>query len=399
MDLGTTYSCVGVYHAGSGTVEILADREGHRTIPSVVAFTENGSTLVGVPAKKQAALNPRNTIYEAKRFIGKPAAIMTRDLVERFPFEISRSTSGPKFLVSVAAGKRAVSPEEIGGLVVGELRRTAELRLDSSVKQAVMSVPVEFTAAQRDATVRAASFAGLKVLRILSEPTAAAMAYGLHNKEQVDYIVVFDFGGGTLDVSLLGVSGGMFTTYAIAGNKHLGGEDFSHRFYQHALAIYEERYGVTLNDARAQQRLRTAVEVGKLELSIRSTTKISIEVDDLNGMDGEQTFSFTMTRNDFETLAVDLFEKVLAPLKRVLSEADLQKEQVDEVVLVGGSTRIPRVRELLTDFFGKPPCSSIDPDEAVAVGVAMQAGILAGAWPLQVSALEIPFELRKIEMD
>eukprot|EP00040_Diaphanoeca_grandis_P031739 m.190480 g.190480 ORF g.190480 m.190480 type:complete len:391 (+) comp32405_c11_seq1:249-1421(+) len=279
IDLGTTYSCVGVYRAGVGTVDILADEQGSRTIPSVVAFTE-GNILVGVAAKKQRALNPKNTIYESKRFMGKPFNAVVHDTLDRFPFKIVNQSGKPVFEVSTKDTPMFYTPEEIGAAVIGELKRTAELSLNAKITQAVMSVPAEFTPAQRNATIKAGALAGLEILRILSEPTAAAMAYGLHTKDQTNFIVVFDFGGGTLDVSLLMKQGGMFTTVAIAGNKHLGGEDLSHAFFEFALELVEQKLGHALTDAYARQRLRTAVELAKLDLSSSLTHTISLQIND-----------------------------------------------------------------------------------------------------------------------
>jgi stress 70 chaperone-associated protein len=396
IDLGTTYSCVGVYRAGLGVVDILPNEQGRRTIPSVVAFTEDGQTLVGAPAKEQSSLNPTNTIYESKRFIGKPFSAVANDDLERFPFTIVEQSGRPSFEITHEDRTTYFTPEDIGAAVIGALKQTAEHNLDGKIKQAVMSVPAEFTEAQRNATIKAGALAGLEVLRILSEPTAAAMAYGLHTKDMVTYIVVFDFGGGTLDVSLLWKQGGMFITHAIAGNKHLGGEDLSHAFFEFALEKLEVLHGGPITNPAGRQRLRTQVENAKHALSTDTIATVEVRPDDL---EGTRTFSFEVTRDDFERVNKAMFAKVLAPLEKVLEESEIRRDQIDEIVLVGGSTRIPKVRELLKEFTGKEPCSSIDPDEAVAVGVAMQAGILAGAWPLQVSALEIPFNHRKIELD
>lgn len=394
IDLGTTYSCVGVYRAGEGVVDILADVDGRRTIPSVVGYLDNGSTIVGAVAKAQSSLNPTKTIYEAKRFIGKPYSAIPETDLARFPFSIVDRYGSPHFKVEKSEGSTYLSPEDIGAAVIGELKKTAESRLGGDIKKAVMSVPAEFTEAQRNATIRAGSLAGLEVLRILSEPTAAAMAYGLHKESTVTFIVVFDFGGGTLDVSLLWKQGGMFITHAIAGNKHLGGEDLSHNFFELCLSKLENIVGGSIESQTTKQRLRIEVEKAKLVLSSSKSATVSVvpegEIDAL---------SFEVTRSDFERVNEQLFQKVLAPLEKVIEEAGISRDQVDEVVLVGGSTRIPKVRKLIKEYIGKSPCSDIDPDEAVAIGVAMQAGILAGAWPLQVSALEIPFENRKIELD
>ena len=339
--------------------------------------------------------------------MGKKFSTITPQVLNRFPFKIvgNKQDGMVAFEVRGKAGRvEMLSPEAIGGMVVAELKHTAEQQLGAAIKLAVMSVPAEFSAAQRNATVRAGELAGLEVLRVLSEPTAAAMAYGLHNKAQVEYIVVFDFGGGTLDVSLLRVDGGMYSTYAVAGNKHLGGEDLSHRLYLHGLELFETERGAPMQSAVSRQRLRSAVETAKILLSKADATVLEVALDAVDGGavggngDGG-VFKVPVTRAMFETINVDLFEKVMAPLHRVLTDAEVDKSEIDEVVLVGGSTRIPKVRELLTAFLGKPPCSSIDPDEAVAIGVSMQAGILGGAWPLQVSVLEAPFTGESVELE
>ena len=348
--------------------------------------------------------------YEAKRFMGKNFSTITSQVLDRFPFKIMESEGDGRVAFRVTgegAKLKMLSPEEIGGMVVGELKHTAEEQLGAKIKLAVMSVPAEFNEAQRNATIRAGELAGLEVLRVLSEPTAAAMAYGLHNKAQVEYIVVFDFGGGTLDVSLLRVDGGMYSTYAVAGNKHLGGEDLSHRLYLHGLTLFEAERGVKMRSAISMQRLRSAVERAKILLSKVDSTIMFVELDRADESSSSSssssgdgaTFKVPVTRKMFEAINADLFEKVMAPLHRVLDDAEVDKSEIDEVVLVGGSTRIPKVRELLTIFLGKPPCSSIDPDEAVAVGVSMQAGILGGAWPLQVSVLEAPWTGESVELE
>eukprot|EP00035_Acanthoeca_spectabilis_P019671 m.429181 g.429181 ORF g.429181 m.429181 type:complete len:455 (-) comp16972_c0_seq1:423-1787(-) len=393
IDLGTTYSCVGVYQAGKGEVQILADPDGRRTIPSVVGYIGAADPVVGAAAKANATMNPTNTIYEAKRFIGKTYAAVQDDIAGgKFSFVVIDNSGQPAFQVRAGAGEggtvelRLVTPEDVGAAVLKTLKATAEHHLGQGVTQAVMSVPVEFNQRQRDATAQAAALAGLDVLRILSEPTAAAMAYGLHSKEAVNFIVVFDWGGGTLDVSLLHVQGGMFTTHAIAGNKHLGGEDVTRRLFDYCLRVYSagQPEGYTPSP-ELRQRFRAEAE--RLKLALSTKTHDTLEVD----VGGGERFTLDVTREKFEEVNVDLFEATMEPLHAVLREAELEPSKVDEIVLVGGSTRMPWVRERLAAFLGKPPCSSIDPDEAVAVGVAMQAGIIAGAWPLQVSALEMPF--------
>lgn len=384
LDLGTTFCSVAVFQPGSGQVEVIPDEENRRSIPSVVAFTSS-SVLVGHEAVEHSQENPQNTIYDAKRFIGK--RFQTEVLQQessRYPFKVLSNNGSAEFQISVN-GTFSVSPEWVGSRLLLRLRTMAERHLGVSVQSAVISVPAEFDENQRNATVKAANLAGLQVLRVISEPTAAAMAYGLHKVDVVNVLVV-DLGGGTLDVSLLLKQGGMFLTRAMAGNNQLGGQDFSQRL----LTFVSQRVQEDLGAPPLKEdlyRLHLAVEEAKLNLTVRELTTLRLR---LRGGASEVLFTLNITRAQFEQVNEDLFQKVLSPVVSVLSEGGLDRSEVDEVVLVGGSTRIPRIRQIITDFFGKVPNTSVDPDLAVVTGVAIQAGIMGGAWPLQVSAIEVP---------
>ena len=402
IDLGTTFSCVGVYQAITGHVDILANENGSKVIPSVVAFSDNG-VLVGNRALAQAELNPRSTIYDAKRFIGK---VFSKEDLQKmsslYQFKItSDEKNNPFFVIESHGNQTLVSPEEIGASILRELKRTAEKNISRSVDKAVLSVPAEFDMAQRNATIKAASLAGIKVLRLINEPTAAAMAYGLHKKDGVSNVMVVDLGGGTLDVSLLNIQGGMFVTMAMAGNNRLGGQDFNVRLMSYLMAVIQDRFGEELTNAEDIQRVRQEVESAKINLTSEAWVIIRLPLPSLNRGKKLAIFEEKISRLTFEKLNKDLFQKVLQPIERVLKEVELPKEYVDEVVLVGGSTRIPRVRQLIKEYFnGKAPNVSIDPELAVATGVAIQAGIIGGMWPLQVSALELPnHNLKKIHIE
>lgn len=405
IDLGTTYSCVGVYHSGSGTAEILANDVGKLVIPSVVSFIDSEdknvptNVVIGAPAKERALTHPSQTIYEAKRFIGKSyLSVAASAEQQRFPFKIVNQQGNPAFDIPLTRGHVEYTPEDIGAYIIKELKATAEKRLGVPIRHVVMAVPAEFNEAQRNATQRAGELAGLTVLRVISEPTAAALAYGLHNRQEVNTIMVYDFGGGTLDVALLGVQGGTFITHGLAGNKRLGGEDLSLRMMQWARTYLEKNHNIATLETEEREQLRQDLERAKIELSTTLWTLVPVQSTPAGG--NTSRIILNLTRETFEEINMDLFSKCLVPVKRVLEAAEYDKKDIDEIVLVGGSTRIPKVRAMLTEFFdGKKPSASIDPDQAVAIGVAIQAGILAGAWPLHVSAIEIPFNLRKLEVD
>lgn len=393
LDLGTTFCSVGVFHPGTGEVEVIADDKGRRSIPSVVSFTTAG-VFSGHEGQELSDINPQNTIYDSKRFIGK---IFDRETLEResarYPFKVVFNNGSAEFLVSTN-GTFTVTPEFIGSRLLLKMRKMAEKQLGVIIEKAVISVPAEFDERQRNYTIRAAKLAGLDILRVINEPTAAAMAYGLH-KAEVFNVLVVDLGGGTLDVSLLNKQGGMFLTRAMAGNNKLGGQDFTQRLLQYAIDRVRQQYGVAPTLKEDIHQLRQAVEAAKLNLTQQSHVFLKIPLHlQTTGANGEQEekvlFQEKLTRELFEDLNADLFQKILAPIQTVLLEGHLEKEEVDEIVLVGGSTRIPRIREIIKQYFGKEPNTSVDPDLAVVTGVAIQAGIMGGSWPLQVSAIEIP---------
>ncbi|XP_074853730.1 heat shock 70 kDa protein 13 isoform X2 [Carettochelys insculpta] len=430
IDLGTTYCSVAVFLPGTGQVQVIADESGHNSIPSIVSFTDT-DVYVGYDGLELADSNPQNTVYDAKRFIGK---IFTPEELKnessRYPFKIFSNNGAAEFSVTTNE-TYTVSPEYIGSQLLLKLKRMAEEYLGMPVSKAVISVPAEFDERQRNYTIKAANLAGLEILRVINEPTAAAMAYGLH-KVDVFNVLVVDLGGGTLDVSLLNKQGGMFLTRAMAGNNKLGGQDFNQRLLQYLYDQIDQMYGSVPSRKEEIHRLRQAVEAVKLNLTLHNCSPVTIsltmpERKDIKGLserkqikmnnlipdkpsqleesttnplrdDLSQTQSSTVkvvfeteiTRKLFEMLNEDLFQKILVPIEQVLKEGHLHKTEVDEIVLVGGSTRIPRIRRVIQEFFGKEPNTSVDPDLAVVTGVAIQAGIVAGSWPLQVSAVEIP---------
>lgn len=373
IDLGTTYSCVGVWK-GDG-VEIIANDQGSRITPSYVAFTET-ERLIGDAAKNQAPSNPTNTIFDVKRLIGRKFTDAEVALDKKlYPFEIVNRDGKPYVQVQVKGEAKAFAPEEISAMVLGKMRDIAEAYLGKKVQDAVVTVPAYFNDAQRQATKDAGTIAGLNVRRILNEPTAAAIAYGLDKTEREMNILVFDLGGGTFDVSILTLDDGVFEVIATNGDTHLGGEDFDQRVMEHFIKAFDKKHKTDVrSDKRAVAKLRREVERAKRILSSSTQTKIEIESFH-NGID----FSESLSRALFEQLNMDLFRKTLGPVERVLSDSKLKKNQIDEIVLVGGSTRIPKVQELISDYFNKKkPSQGINPDEAVAHGAAVQAGILMG---------------------
>lgn len=397
LDLGTTFCSVGVFHPGTGEVEVMGDEEGRKSIPSAVSFTTT-KVLVGHEAQDLADSNPQNTIYDAKRFIGK---LFSSEILEqesaRYPFKVINNNGSAEFLVFTNQ-TFTVTPEFIGSRLLLKMKKIAERQLGVPIQRAVISVPAEFDERQRNYTIRAANLAGLEILRVINEPTAAAMAYGLH-KVDVFNVLVVDLGGGTLDVSLLNKQGGMFLTRAMAGNNKLGGQDFSQRLLQFTMDRVRQQYGVPPTLKEDIHRLRQTVEAAKLNLTLQPSVQIQVPLhleapESLEVSQGSAKepvlFQTVITRKLFEELNADLFRKILDPVETVLAEGLLGKEEVDEIVLVGGSTRIPRIRRLISEYFGKEPNTSVDPDLAVVTGVAIQAGIMGGSWPLQVSAIEIP---------
>ena len=372
IDLGTTYSCVAVWL--NGKVEIIANDQGERTTPSYVAFNDT-ERLIGQPAKTQAALNPKNTVYDAKRLIGRKFSDETvKSDMKHFSFN-TVPDENDRPVIKLEDGT-IFRPEQISAMILESMKKTAEQYLGHPVKKAVITVPAYFNDAQRQSTKDAGAIAGLEVLRIVNEPTAAAIAYGLDkNCETEKNVLIFDLGGGTFDVSLLSIDSGVFEVKATAGDTHLGGEDFDNRMVNLCIEEFKRKHkkDLTGND-RALRRLRTSCERAKRTLSNTTSTKIEVEAL-FDGVDFEMTF----TRARFEELCADLFRGCIDPVERVLRDAKIDKKDVHDVVLVGGSTRIPKVQKLLSDFFGgKELCRSINPDEAVAYGASVQAAILMG---------------------
>lgn len=396
IDLGTTFSCVGVYHAVSGAVDILEAQDGHQCIPSVVAVSEEGF-LVGYKAVAQSEHNPKNTIYDAKRFIGKKyTAEELTQAQKRYPFKLETDEYGMvRYVFNVNKTELRMSPEEIGSVIVKFLKNVAERNLTAPVTKCVMSVPAEFDEMQRNYTKKAGSIAGLEVWRVINEPTAAALAYGLHTKPELKTVLVVDLGGGTLDVSLLRVQGGMFLTQGMAGNNRLGGQDFNLRLYNYVKDLLETKFNLQITDKEDLQALRLAVEQVKINVTHHDSSTLKLF---LHSLGKHSHIKETITRAKFEELNKDLFVKVLDPIRTVLEATHLEKEDIDEIVLVGGSTRIPMIRNLIREFFGKELNTHVDPELAVAMGVSIQAGIIGGMWPLKVSAVELPNRVVKIQV-
>merc|ERR1712100_871657 len=369
---GTTYSCVGVRQ--NDRVEIIANDQGNRTTPSYVAFNET-ERLIGDAAKNQVAMNANNTVFDAKRLIGRKfSEPAVQGDMKHWPFTVIDGAAGkPTIQVSYKGEVKQFAPEEISSMVLMKMKEISEAYLGREVKNAVITVPAYFNDSQRQATKDAGAISGLNVLRIINEPTAAAIAYGLDQKGEEKNVLIFDLGGGTFDVSLLTIEEGIFEVKATAGDTHLGGEDFDNRLVNHFVQEFKRKNKKDLSgNPRAMRRLRTACERAKRTLS--SSTQTSIEIDSL--FEGVDFFS-SITRARFEELNMDLFRGTMEPVEKVLSDSKMSKNQVHDVVLVGGSTRIPKVVQLLTDFFnGKEPSKSINPDEAVAYGAAVQAAIL-----------------------
>jgi len=374
IDLGTTYSCVGVYK--DGRVQIIANDQGNRITPSYVAFGDDGERLIGDAAKNQAALNPKNTIFDVKRFIGRQYTDKTvQHDKSLLPFDVVQQGGKIAIEVVIKGETKRFAPEEISAMVLQKMKSIAETFLGKTLKNAVVTVPAYFNDAQRQATKDAGVIAGLNVLRIINEPTAAAIAYGLDKKGKEKNILVYDLGGGTFDVSILTIDEGVFEVLATNGDTHLGGEDFDQRVMEHFIKIIKSKYKKDISkNLRSLAKLRREVEKAKRALSTVHQVKLEIEA----LVDGED-FSETLTRAKFEELNMDLFQKTLTPLSKVLKDAGKKKNEISEIVLVGGSTRIPKVQEILKDFFnGKEPNRGINPDEAVAYGAAVQGGILSG---------------------
>jgi len=384
IDLGTTYSCVGVWQ--NDRIEIIANDQGNRTTPSYVAFSDQ-ERMVGDSAKNQASMNPNNTVFDAKRLIGRRFSEQsTQADIKHFPFNVvAKDGDKPVIEVEFKGEVKQFLPEEISSMVLVKMKEIAESYLGQTVTDAVITVPAYFNDAQRSATKDAGMIAGLNVIRIINEPTAAAIAYGLDKMSDAEKnILIFDLGGGTFDVSLLTLDAGIFEVKATAGDTHLGGEDFDNRLVSYFVKEFKKQTKLDISEnKRAMMRLRTSCERAKRSLS--STTQTSIEIDSL--YQGHDFFS-SITRARFEELCMDLFKSTMEPVEKVLKDAKMSKSEIHEIVLVGGSTRIPKVQQLLSDFFnGKEPCKSINPDEAVAYGAAVQAAVLSGTKSSKINDL------------
>ncbi|XP_021776224.1 heat shock 70 kDa protein, mitochondrial [Chenopodium quinoa] len=372
IDLGTTNSCVSVMEGKNA--KVIENAEGARTTPSVVAFNPKGELLVGTPAKRQAVTNPTNTIFGTKRLIGRHFDDpQTQKEMKMVPYKIVRAPNGDAW---VEANGQQYSPSQIGAFVLTKMKETAEAYLGKSVSKAVVTVPAYFNDAQRQATKDAGRIAGLDVQRIINEPTAAALSYGMTNKEGL--IAVFDLGGGTFDVSILEISNGVFEVKATNGDTFLGGEDFDNTLLEFLVAEFKKTEGIDLsNDRLALQRLREAAEKAKIELSSTSQTDISLPFISADSS-GAKHLNITLTRSKFESLVGNLIERTRSPCKNCLKDAGVSLNEVDEVLLVGGMTRVPKVQEIVQEIFGKSPSKGVNPDEAVAMGAAIQGGILRG---------------------
>lgn len=371
IDLGTTNSCVAVLEGGEPTV--ITNPEGGRTTPSVVAFTKNGERLVGQPAKRQAVTNPDKTIFSIKRFMGRMYDEVGTE-IDEVPFKVGKKSSES---VVVKVDDKEYTPPEISAMILQRLKQTAEEHLGTKVTEAVITVPAYFNDSQRQATKDAGKIAGLKVRRIINEPTAASLAYGLDKKKD-EKIAVFDLGGGTFDISILELGDGVFEVKATNGDTHLGGDDFDQKVIDWIAAEFKKTDGIDLKqDTMALQRLKEAAENAKKELSSSKQTEISLPFITADAS-GPKHLNMTFTRAKFEELVNDLIERTVAPCQKALRDAGLTAADVDEIILVGGSTRIPKVQEKVKEIFDKEPNRSVNPDEVVAVGAAIQGGVLSG---------------------
>ena len=371
IDLGTTNSVVSVMEGGDPVV--IPNAEGGRTTPSVVAFTKDGERLVGQVAKRQAVTNPKNTIFSIKRFMGRRMSEVQEE-IKKVPYKVAEGQNG---LVAVEISGKRYSPPEISAMILQKMKQTAEDYLGQTVDRAVITVPAYFNDAQRQATKDAGKIAGLEVLRIINEPTAAALAYGLDKKKE-EKIAVFDLGGGTYDISVLELAEGVFEVKSTNGDTHLGGDDFDQRLIDWLVAEFKKDQGIDLSkDPMALQRLKEAAEKAKMELSTTTQTDINLPFITAD-QTGPKHLNLSITRAKFEQLVDDLIQRTIPPMQQALKDAGLDPKAVDEVILVGGSTRIPKIQQIVKDFFGKEPNRSVNPDEVVAIGAAIQGGVLGG---------------------
>src|ERR671913_253381 len=372
IDLGTTNSVVAVMEGGEPTV--ITNSEGGRTTPSVVAFTKDGSRLVGQVAKRQAVTNPKNTVYSIKRFMGRRYNEVTEE-IKQVPYKVQGAGSGGD--VRISAGGKEWSPPEISAIILQKMKQSAEDYLGQKIDKAVITVPAYFNDSQRQATKDAGKIAGLEVMRIVNEPTAAALAYGLDKKKD-ETIAVFDFGGGTFDISILEVGEGVVEVKSTNGDTHLGGDDIDERLIEWIIEEFKKDQGIDLsNDKMALQRLKEAAEKAKIELSSTMETEINLPFITAD-QSGPKHLVMKLTRARFEQLIEPILQRLMSPVEQAIKDAGIDAKKIDEVVLVGGSTRIPKVQEIVKNLFGKEPNKSVNPDEVVAIGAAVQAGVLAG---------------------
>ncbi len=373
IDLGTTNSVVAVMEGGEPVV--IPNSEGGRTTPSVVAFTKDGERLVGQVARRQAITNPTNTVFSIKRFMGRKASEVTHEK-QLVPYEVTSDAQG-RVQVKIPNADRTFTPPEISAIILQKMRQTAEDYLGQKVAQAVITVPAYFNDAQRQATKDAGKIAGLEVLRIINEPTAASLAYGLDKKSD-EKIAVFDFGGGTYDISILELGDGVFEVKSTNGDTHLGGDDLDQKIIDWLVSEFKKDQGIDLSkDAMALQRLKEAAEKAKMELSSTMQTDINLPFITAT-QEGPKHLHYTLSRSKFEQLVDDLIQRLIPPMEKALADAGMKTGEIDEVILVGGSTRIPKVQEVVREFFGKEPHKGVNPDEVVGVGAAIQGGVLAG---------------------
>ncbi|AXJ00790.1 molecular chaperone DnaK [Cyclonatronum proteinivorum] len=372
IDLGTTNSCVSVMEGNDPVV--IPNAEGGRTTPSVVAFSKDGERLIGAPAKRQAITNPQKTIASIKRFMGRKYDEVTNEIADN-PYDVVRGDDGT---ARVNIDDRKYAPQEISAMVLQKMKQTAEEYLGEKVTEAVITVPAYFNDAQRKATQEAGAIAGLEVKRIINEPTAAALAYGLDKKDKNQTIAVYDLGGGTFDISVLELGDGVFEVKSTNGDTHLGGDDFDTRIIKFLVQEFKNSDGIDLsNDAMAMQRLKDAAEKAKIELSSSSKTNINLPFITADSS-GPKHMNIDLSRSKFEQLVDDLVKRTLEPCEKAIKDAKISKSQIDQVILVGGSTRIPKIQESVKAFFGKDPSKGVNPDEVVAVGAAIQGGVLTG---------------------
>ncbi|MEM4260802.1 MAG: molecular chaperone DnaK [Candidatus Woesearchaeota archaeon] len=372
IDLGTTNSCVAVLEGGDPVV--IANAEGMRTTPSVVAFTKDGEKLVGQVAKRQAITNPENTIFSIKRFMGRKYSEVQEE-IKKVPYKVVQSSNGD---AAVRIQDKEYMPQQISAMILQKMKETAEAYLGEKVTQAVITVPAYFNDSQRQATKDAGKIAGLEVLRIINEPTAASLAYGLGKDKKDEKIAVYDLGGGTFDISILELGDGVFEVKSTNGDTHLGGDDFDQRIIDYLADEFKKEYGIDLrNDRMALQRLKEAAEKAKCELSTTMQTEINLPFITADAS-GPKHMNIKLTRSKLEQLVDDLIQRTVGPCKQALADAGLTPADIDEVILVGGQTRMPKVQELVRQLFGKEPHKGVNPDEVVAVGAAIQGGILSG---------------------